>query len=219
MSRVKLAVAVALLGALMSASAVAIAGGGGGKASTRLSGFEEVPVVLTEGDGKFKARVNRGDPTTIDFTLRWEDLEGGNVTQAHIHLGQELVNGGVAAWLCGNPPTNPPAGTPACPPGPDGEVTGTITPAHVTGIPTQSLNPGDVEAVVRAMRRGLTYANVHTAQSPAGEIRGQIDGNGKHRGDDDHRGDRGDYDRGGDGDRRGGDDRGGRGGDHDDDPE
>src|ERR687894_921873 len=98
MSRVKLAVAVAVIGVVTSVSAVAIAGGGG-EAGARLSGFEEVPVVLTEGDGKFMARVNRGDPTTIDFGLSWEDLEGGNVSQAHIHLGQELVNGGIAAWL------------------------------------------------------------------------------------------------------------------------
>ena len=52
MSRVKLAVVVALLGTVMTASAVAIAGGGDSSVSTRLSGFEEVPVVLTDGDGK-----------------------------------------------------------------------------------------------------------------------------------------------------------------------
>jgi hypothetical protein len=176
MSRVKLAVAVALLGAVMTASAVAIAGGGG-KATTRLSGFEEPPVVLTEGDGKLKLRINRS-ARTIDYTLRYEDLEGGNATQAHIHIGQEDVNGGIAAWLCAGGAGTPPAGTPACPLGPDGEVSGTITEAQILAIPTQSFDARDFEGLVRAMRQGLTYANVHTGQSPGGEIRGQIDGDG-----------------------------------------
>ena len=92
-------VTVALVGAVMTASAVAIAGGGKG-AGTRLSGFEEVPAVLTEGEGKLKLRINRSDET-IDYRLSYEGLEGGNVLFAHIHVGQELANGGVAAFLCG----------------------------------------------------------------------------------------------------------------------
>ena len=177
MSRVKLAVAVGLLGAVISASAVAIAGGGK-SAGTRLSGFEEVPVVFTEGDGKLKLRINRSDET-IDYRLSYEDLEGGNATQAHIHLGQELANGGIVAWLCAGGAGSPPAGTPACPTGPDGEVEGTITAAQILAIPTQSFDAGDFDGLVRAIRMGITYANVHTGASPGGEIRGQIESNGK----------------------------------------
>jgi CHRD domain len=193
MSRVKLAVAVGLLGAVISASAVAIAGGGG-HASTRLSGFEEVPVVLTDGDGKFKARVDKS-AREIDFVLRYEDLEGGATTQAHIHIGQELANGGIAAWLCDST-TNPapaPVDVEPCTPN-EGEFEGTITAADVRPVEAQGLRAAETpedrfDDLVRAIRFGLTYANVHTTGSPGGEIRGQIDSNGKGRhGDDDDRG-------------------------------
>jgi hypothetical protein len=199
MSRVKLAVAVGLLGAVMAVSAVAIAGGGG-KASTRLSGFEEVPVVLTDGEGKFKARIDRS-AREIDYVLRYEDLEGGNANQAHIHIGQELVNGGIAAWLCAGGAGTPPAGTPACPMGPDGEVEGTITATTVSVLEAQGLRATETpeqrfDDLVEAIRHGLTYANVHTVNSPGGEIRGQIDSNGHKRGN----GHKGDHDRGHDDD-------------------
>jgi hypothetical protein len=166
MSRVKLAVAVVLLGAVMTASAVAVAGGGG-KSKTRLSGFEEVPAIVTDGEGKLKLKIDR-DAREIDYSLSYDELEGGNVLFAHIHIGQKLANGGVAAFLCGG------GGKPPCPP--SGEVEGTIRPADVQAIPTQSLAAGDFEEFVRAIRRGFTYANVHTQQSPGGEIRGQING-------------------------------------------
>jgi hypothetical protein len=179
MSRVKLAVAVGLLGAVISASAVAIAGSGK-SAGTRLSGFEEVPAVLTEGEGKLKLRINRSDET-IDYRLSYEGLEGGNVLFAHIHIGQELANGGVAAFLCGG------GGKPPCPP--EGEVEGTIAATDIQAIATQSLAAGDFEEFVRAIKHGLTYANVHTQTSPGGEIRGQIESNGRNRHkDDDDRG-------------------------------
>jgi hypothetical protein len=43
------------------------------------------------------------------------------------------------------------------------------------------VNAKDFDALVRALRSGLTYANVHTQQSPVGEIRGQIRGEGGDR--------------------------------------
>ena len=54
----------------------------------------------------------------IEYRLSYSDLEG-DVLQAHIHLGQEHVNGGISAFLCSNllePPAGPPPpGTPPCP--------------------------------------------------------------------------------------------------------
>jgi hypothetical protein len=180
MSRVKLAIAVALLGAAMTVSAVAVAGGGG-KSKTRLSGVEEVPAVLTDGSGKLKLTINKS-AQTIDYTLSWEDLEGGNVTQAHIHIGQELANGGVAVWFCGNPnppAINPPPGTQACPVGPSGSVSGQLRPEHVQVVEAQGLRASETPQqrfadLVRAIRSGLAYANVHTQNSPGGEVRGQL---------------------------------------------
>jgi hypothetical protein len=53
-------------------------------------------------------------------------------------------------------------------------VTGTITAANVVGPTAQGFNVGDLAAVERAIKAGVTYANMHTAKFPAGEIRGQV---------------------------------------------
>jgi hypothetical protein len=161
--RVQLAAVVAVV-AIASVVATTALAGDGKNAKAKLSGFEEVPAVLTDGSGKFKAKISRTEER-IDYTLSYEDLEGGGVLFAHIHIGQRLANGNVAAFLCGG------GGKPPCPP--SGTVTGTITPADVVPVPTQGvLTFADL---VEAIREGITYANVHTMRSPGGEIRGQID--------------------------------------------
>ena len=58
-------------------------------------------------------------------------------------------------------------------------MTGTITPADVIGPAGQGIAPGEFAEVVRAIRNGAVYANVHSTLRPGGEIRGQL------RGDDD----------------------------------
>jgi hypothetical protein len=73
----------------------------------------------------------------------------------------------VAAFLCGG------GGKPACPPA-GGTITGTITAADVVAIPTQNLAAGDLASLMKAIRAGVAYVNVHTTNFPSGEIRGQI---------------------------------------------
>ena len=164
--RVKLAIGVAVLGVVVIAGA-AVAGDRG-KFRASLSGFEEVPAILTTGEGTFKAKVSRSGQE-IAYELRYDGLQGGSATQAHIHIGQESVNGGISAWLCGSP-TNPgPAGTQPCPPQP-ATVTGTIRPADVVGPDNQGVAPGDFADLVRALRSGVAYANVHTTKYGGGEI-------------------------------------------------
>jgi hypothetical protein len=97
------------------------------------------------------------------------------------------VNGGIVAWLCGSPSNPGPAGTPVCPASPSGTVEGTITAAGVVGPATQGITAGEFDELVRALRAGVAYANVHTATYGGGEIRGQLD-------DDRKRGHRGDHD-------------------------
>jgi len=177
--RIKLAVVVAVIGAT-AVAAVAIAHDRGAF-KTRLSGFEEVPVVITDGNGRFEARIARGTQE-IQWTLSYADLNA-DATQAHIHVGQELANGGIAVWLCGNPnppAVDPPAGTQLCP-ARSAELSGTITPAEVVGPVAQGVQPMAFDTLVRALRSGVTYANVHTTQSPGGEIRGQIGDEDDHR--------------------------------------
>jgi hypothetical protein len=134
-----------------------------------LSGEEEVPVVLTTGNGTFRATISR-DESRIDYELSYSDLQSA-VTQAHIHVGQRNVVGGIAVWLCGNIASTP-AGTQPCPQ--SGTITGTIMAAHVVGPTSQGVAAGELEDLITAIRDGNTYVNVHTAVSPGGEIRSQI---------------------------------------------
>ena len=108
------------------------------------------------------------NPTTLEFTLTYANLEGGPPTVAHIHIGQIDVSGMVSVFFCGG------GGKPMCPATTSGMVTGTIVPGDVLGPPVQGVPAGNFDKLLRAMRAGLTYANVHNATSPAGEIRGQI---------------------------------------------
>jgi hypothetical protein len=146
-----------------------------------LNGYEEVPAVSTRANGVMRARIaddQTGGVITfegkIQYELSYTDLEG-NVTQAHIHLGQPAVNGGISVWLCSNLPSPPtPAGTQPCPP-PPATIFGTATAANVIGPTAQGIAPGEFAELIRAIRAGKTYVNVHTDKFPGGEVRSQID--------------------------------------------
>ena len=135
--------------------------------SAELTGFQEVPAISSTGTGQFRARL---DDASIQFELTYSDLEG-SVQQAHIHIGQAGVNGGIMIYFCSNL-ANPPLGTPPCPQ--SGTVTGTRMASDVIGPAGQGIAPGEFEEVLRAIRSGDTYANVHTAKHPGGEIRGKV---------------------------------------------
>jgi hypothetical protein len=173
--RVRLAVVVAVV-AIASVVATTAIAGHGRNAKAELDGYQELSPassISTLGNGEFKAKIGSQE---IRFTLSYRDLEGGNVLAAHVHFGQLHTNGGVSAFLCGGGGKDP------CPPSP-ATVTGTIRPSDVIGPAAQGIAPGQFDELVRAMRAGATYANVHTATYGNGEIRGQIDGGGD--GDDD----------------------------------
>ena len=74
----------------------------------------------------------------------------------------------MAVFLCGG------GGKPACPAAPSGSVTGTIVAADVVGPAGQGIAATEFAEVVRAIRHGATYANVHTPTFGNGEIRGNI---------------------------------------------
>ena len=73
------------------------------------------------------------------------------------------------------------ASTPECPQ--EGTVTGILTAASVTPVATQQIGLNELNEVIALIRAGAAYANVHTAPSPGGEIRGQIREDNRH----DHR--------------------------------
>jgi hypothetical protein len=162
----------------LAASGLALAAGVASAETIRadLKGFNEVPSVSSTGKASLKARINE-HAGTIFWELDYEDLQA-DATQAHIHFGQRHTNGGIVVWLCGNPSATimPPPGTQMCP-ARAAHLSGTIMAANVVAPPaTQQLPAGGFDELVRAIRAGATYANVHTAVSPGGEIRGQIRG-------------------------------------------
>lgn len=141
--------------------------------SADLDGYQEIPLTLsTQGSGELRVRFSR-DSNSFEYKLSYEDLEGA-VTQAHIHLGRPGAAGGISVWLCGTAASPGPANTPTCPGPTEGEVSRTVTPTDVVGPAGQGIAPGEFDELVKAMREGATYANVHTALFPAGEIRGAI---------------------------------------------
>jgi hypothetical protein len=139
-----------------------------------LEGFQEVPVVSTTGEGECRVKVSP-DQTTIQAEISYSNLEG-EVAQAHIHLGQKDVNGGVAVFFCSNL-GNGPAGTPPCPAAP-GTVARTFVSTDVINVVGangfQGIEPGEIEELSEAIQAGKAYCNVHSDVFPLGEIRGQL---------------------------------------------
>ena len=166
-------VVVAVLGVVGAAVAT-----GGRSIHEKLTGYQEQPLALsTTGSGKFEASFSRfGDKFT--YRLSYRDLEG-DVTQAHIHFGEENQVGGVSVFLCTNL-GNGPAGTQPCP-APPATISGTIVAADVTNLANErGISAGELEELIRAIRAGVTYVNVHSTRWPGGEIRSQVDGNHSH---------------------------------------
>jgi hypothetical protein len=111
---------------------------------------------------------------TLTYSLTFSGVTSP-VTQAHLHFGKVHDAGGIMVFLCSNL-GNGPAGTPACPSS-NGTVTGTLSAASVQAIATQNVPAGDFDALVGALESNTVYANIHTQNFPAGEIRGQVERN------------------------------------------
>jgi hypothetical protein len=163
--RAACATSLPLVLAAFAAGAEAQSNNGNSTVRTReMNGFQETPAVMTAGVGEFVAKIH---DAFIEYTLSYTGLEGGATIQAHIHFGQAGVAGGISVFLCGGgdkPPCTPVTGT----------ITGIIDPTDVIGPAGQGIEPGNFEDLVRALRTGMAYANIHTTRWPGGEIRGQI---------------------------------------------
>ena len=165
---------LAVVVGVLAVSAVAFADRGHGKGdsksfSARLNGWEEDPSQVTTGKGSFRAKVVSA--TRIDFKLTYQDLEGP-AFMAHIHIGSRHESGGISAWLCGG--TTQPASCSR----PDGTVEGASRRLTSPDRPARS-RAGRFVDLLRAMRKGETYTNVHTGSAGPpqracahGEIRG-----------------------------------------------
>lgn len=124
-----------------------------------LSGRNEVPPVRTtaRGNAVFQLSQN-GSQLRYKLILR----NVSRVTQAHIHLGRPGANGPVVATLFGPSKFGISVRL--------GVVRGVLTSRDLVG----PLEGRTIRDLVREMRNGNAYVNVHTIQNPNGEIRGQI---------------------------------------------
>jgi CHRD domain len=144
----------------------------------RLLGGNENPPVISEGSGRFSATIFED---RIAFILSYDVAsDDSDVTQAHLHIENPGNNGGIVVFLCSNPPVVPPEGVTQrnCPASP-GEVTGDIIaedvlPVAVGDPPVTVIEAGDLEGLARLIEQSSVYANVHSDNHPAGEIRGQL---------------------------------------------
>ena len=121
-----------------------------------LNGASFVPPVDTLAQGQFIGRV-RPDGTLF-YKLNLANIE--NVVAAHIHCAPPGINGPVGVTLFGGAPVS---------------VNGTLAEGPILA---PDVNNGcgwlDLDDVIDALESGDTYINVHTLDSLAGEIRGQV---------------------------------------------
>jgi len=114
--------------------------------------------ILSPGNGTVELSLDKNQQT-ISYKLTYTPMTS-SILQAHFHFGKRHVPGGIMVFFCTN--GTGPAGTPSCPP-PPATVTGTWIAGSVQAVPGQ-----------RPSNRIPAYGNIHTANFPAGEIRGQI---------------------------------------------
>ena len=119
----------------------------------------------TPGTGKISVRFDKGF-TKASIDLKIDNLIGA-FAAAHFHCARPGQNGPVAFGLQN--------------PGPlvfDGRrIRGDLTSENFVGsdcMPSVGRPVNNIAALALAMRDGLIYINVHSAQFPGGEIRGQL---------------------------------------------
>lgn len=163
---------ISILVAFLAVSPTEFSEGASLKFRAALSGAQEVTTpaggVATDTAGEIRVGFNEA-LSEVDFRLVVRD--GMGVTQAHFHCGRPGENGPIMVFLFGLVP----AGVTV-----DGELArGTRTNADFTGadcVPAIGRPVNNIASLFFAARDGLIYANVHTLDHPAGEIRGQLVG-------------------------------------------
>jgi hypothetical protein len=112
---------------------------------------------IATGNAVFQLNTNR---TQLRFRLVINNI--AKVTQGHIHLGRKGQNGPVVVFLFGPSKFGISVRR--------GVVRGVLSRRDLVG-PLQGKTLNDL---IREIKRGNTYVNVHTVNNPDGEIRGQI---------------------------------------------
>ena len=138
---------------------------------TTLDGDSEIPdSVDTRASGQLTLQVSE-DGEKISFTLTVASLD--NYLAGHLHVGADDEAGPVVAWLF---PIKPYPFSdfiddPLLPGTSNGVLAkGVITADNLVG-PLEGM---DLDALISELKKSNVYANLHTSQFPAGEIRGNF---------------------------------------------
>ena len=162
--------------ALVLAGGVAMAAGPQSVWTARLKGSNEVPANDSRAHGAATFRIVWGDSIgtttsgedslaieSIEYRVRVSNLN--DLTAGHIHSGAEGVVGPVVVDLHATTTTGRSSGVVA---------EGTIRASDLTG----TLTGMTLWDLVRLLRSGDAYVNLHTTAYPGGEIRGQVGSRG-----------------------------------------
>ena len=127
--------------------------------NAKLTGNNEVPSVKTKAKGDVKFKLS-SDGTELSYKLNVKNIE--NPTAAHIHHGMKGKSGPPLANLFTGPKKEGKF---------SGELSkGTITANDLSG----DLMGKSLDDLVKLIKAGDLYVNVHTDANPDGEIRGQV---------------------------------------------
>lgn len=125
------------------------------------TGDQEPTPVITDTFAALDLRVDEGF-TYMDYTL--DVYNGEAITRAHLHCGKAGINGPLIIEFYENQPN----GT---------DVNGLLTAGSKTGddLMDSTTECGtNIVSLFQAMKDGLVYLNVHSAEYPGGVVRGQV---------------------------------------------
>ncbi len=159
MKKLSISLLTVVLIAMVPAVGMAAKKAGGHAYKTHLSGGAVVPPVKTTAKGMAIFEPEMGGKE-LKYKLTVKDIE--NVTAAHIHIAKKGKNGPPVAGLFAGPKKEGKFS------GALGE--GTITDKDLVG----PMGGKTVKDLIKALRSGELYVNVHTDKYPDGELRGQI---------------------------------------------
>ncbi|MFG0274207.1 MAG: CHRD domain-containing protein [Phycisphaerales bacterium] len=152
-----------------------------------MSGANEVPPVETCAEGATQVKYKNG---VLTFKVNVEDID--DVVAAHLHFGKPGENGPVLVTLYEAPPP-PPENARYDDDDDDHDddydndedtlAFGAISDDDVEDVEGVTFADGSefdgsADGLLRLLREGSIYVNVHTALNPSGEIRAQLRGNG-----------------------------------------
>ncbi len=138
-----------------------------------LSSAAEVPPVEVPSEATGSATVTMPpERMAISYALTLDGALTGDVIAAHIHMGAEDEAGPVIFNLCPSPPAGtPPEDIEPCVSRDGGTLEGTLVETDLVQPMTGMITfPDAIDALIS----GNAYFNVHTANNPGGEVRGQI---------------------------------------------